>query len=86
MNTSLPFSVNYPWVFAVVLIWSLFWKGLALWQAACRRQLSWFIILLAVNTVGLLEIAYILWLHRWGLGSQKLLTALQRTFTRKKIT
>jgi len=40
-------------------VWSLFWKGLALWHAAKRSQPWWFIALLVVNTVGILEICYL---------------------------
>jgi hypothetical protein len=43
----------------VVAIWDLTWKGLALWQAAKRRQPVWFVALLFLNTAGLLPIAYL---------------------------
>lgn len=42
-----------------LLLWSLLWKGWALWLAARRGELTWFLILLVVNTLGLLEIFYI---------------------------
>jgi hypothetical protein len=42
-----------------LMIWSMFWKGLALWHSSQRRQPWWFVILLIVNTAGLLEIIYI---------------------------
>lgn len=47
------------WLIAIVLIWSLTWKGLALWKSARKNSPVWFIILLIVNTVGVLEILYI---------------------------
>jgi hypothetical protein len=75
---------NYPGLVSLVLLWTLIWKGIALWQAATKRQLTWFIILLAVNTVGLLEIAYIFYLHRFDLGSQKLLQSLKNIAGKKK--
>lgn len=62
------------------LVWVTFWKGLALWKAAGRRQLTWFIILLLVNTMGLLEIGYIFYLNRWDIGSKKLLAFLEKKF------
>ncbi len=43
----------------VVLIWSLPWKGVALWKAAQKKDLYWFVALLVVNTVGILDILYI---------------------------
>jgi len=42
-----------------LVIWSLIWKGLALWLAARRGENWWFIALLCINTIGLLEIFYI---------------------------
>ena len=39
--------------------WTLVWKGLALWTAAHDKQKQWFIAILILNTVGILEIAYL---------------------------
>jgi hypothetical protein len=47
----------------IVAVWDLAWKGLALWQAAKRRQPVWFVALLLLNTVGILPMVY-LWLMR----------------------
>ena len=44
----------------VISAWSIFWKGFALWYAARGNQKWWFIALLIVNTVGILEIVYLL--------------------------
>lgn len=46
-------------ILLIISIWTLIWKGIALWKAAGKRQLVWFVILLVVNTVGILEILYI---------------------------
>jgi hypothetical protein len=43
----------------VLLAWSLVWKGLALWRAAERKSKPWFVVLLILNTVGILEIVYL---------------------------
>lgn len=53
------FLVWLPIVLIVFLGWSLFWKGLALWHSARRNQGGWFIVLLLVNTLGILEIIYL---------------------------
>ncbi len=45
--------------FFLLIIWSLFWKGLALWHAGRRGQPWWFIALLVINTAGILEIIYL---------------------------
>jgi Family of unknown function (DUF5652) len=42
-----------------LLLWSIFWKGLALWHSARRGQAWWFVILIVVNTVGILEMIYL---------------------------
>jgi len=41
-------------------IWSLIWKGLALWRAGTRKDLVWFILILVLNTAGILPIIYLL--------------------------
>ena len=46
-------------LFLVIAVWSLVWKGIALWKSSKKNHLVWFIILLIVNTVGILEILYI---------------------------
>jgi len=43
----------------IVLMWTVFWKGLALWKSARASQKYWFIALLVINTVGILEIIYL---------------------------
>jgi len=43
----------------IVVIWTLVWKGMALWKAAREGSRPWFIVLLIVNTVGILEILYL---------------------------
>ena len=43
----------------LLLLWSLPWKAVALWKAARRGEKIWFIVLLVVNTLALLEILYI---------------------------
>jgi len=50
----------------LVGLWSLTWKGFALWKAAKKNSIPWFIILLAVNTMGILEILYIFVFSKMG--------------------
>ena len=51
-------------VLTALAIWSLVWKGFALWHAARNHQKKWFIIILVVNTIGILEIVYLVWFRR----------------------
>jgi hypothetical protein len=46
-------------VLAVLVIWSLIWKGMALWKSAREGSKVWFVVLLIVNTVGILDILYL---------------------------
>ncbi len=47
------------WLLAIAIIWSLCWKGAALWKAARKDQVGWFVCLLVINTLGILEIIYL---------------------------
>ena len=56
----LPFLAGVFWlVMSLALAWSMAWKGIALWRAGRNAHLVWLIILLIVNTVGILEMIYI---------------------------
>ena len=46
-------------ILTIISIWALVWKGFALWKASKKNHWLWFIVLLVVNTVGILEILYI---------------------------
>jgi|AP59_1055472.scaffolds.fasta_scaffold383868_2 methionyl-tRNA synthetase len=41
-----------------LIIWSMVWKGIGMWQAAKKRHLKWFIAILVLNTAGILPIVY----------------------------
>jgi divalent metal cation (Fe/Co/Zn/Cd) transporter len=43
----------------VAIIWSLIWKGIALWKSARNNDKTWYVVMLIVNTLGILEILYI---------------------------
>lgn len=58
-----PVSPAFGWgtgiVIVILAIWSLIWKGLALWKSARLGNKVWFVVFLIVNTVGILEILYL---------------------------
>ena len=54
------FSIIPQWLIILVVAWTIPWKGIALWKSARNNQKIWFIAFLIVNTVGILEILYIL--------------------------
>lgn len=43
----------------LILLWTLPWKGVALWKAAKNNSKWWFIAILIINTLAILEILYI---------------------------
>ena len=53
------FIGHNPSLFTLMVVWTLVWKGIALWTAAKADSKKWFIALLVINTMGLLEILYI---------------------------
>jgi hypothetical protein len=52
------FIDSYPALFVAITLWTLIWKGLALWKAGKRKDRNWFIIILVLNTFGILDIIY----------------------------
>jgi len=50
----------------VGLAWTIAWTGWALWIAAKKDSKKWFIALLVLNTLGILEILYIFIFSKWS--------------------
>ena len=55
-------------IVVLVVVWSVVWKGLALWHAGRRAEPWWFVIMLVVNTLGVLEIIYLFWVAKLKFG------------------
>jgi hypothetical protein len=74
------FFVGGDWalITIIVLVWSLFWKGCSLWIAGKRDEKWWFLALLILNTVGILDIIYIF------LVAKKKWSNVQEIFSIKK--
>jgi len=53
------FFSGHIWLVLIVILWTLLWKGSALWVAAKNHHKAWFIVLLVFNTLGVLEIIYL---------------------------
>ncbi|MEK7646970.1 MAG: DUF5652 family protein [Patescibacteria group bacterium] len=58
------YLVNNWWVVLLLALWVLPWKGVALWKAAKNAQKSWFIALLVINSLAILEIIYIFYFSK----------------------
>ena len=72
MHTFMPFyspftpammAVFAP-LFLAAIVWTIILKGFALWHAARGSQKWWFFFLLIVNTLGILEIIYLIWFRK----------------------
>ncbi len=48
----------------LILLWTIPWKGVALWKAAKNSHKKWFIALLLINTLAILEIIYIFYFSK----------------------
>jgi hypothetical protein len=46
-------------VLLLIIAWNMVWKGMAMWRAARLKDKTWFIVLLLVNTMGILDILYL---------------------------
>jgi hypothetical protein len=53
------YLLNNQWVLWLVILWTIPWKGVALWRASRNGHQKWFVIMLVLNTLALLEIIYI---------------------------
>ncbi|MDO8265171.1 MAG: DUF5652 family protein [Candidatus Parcubacteria bacterium] len=58
LNTLLNMFFSWP-VLLILVAWSYFWKAWALWLAARNGQRNWFLVLMFLGTLGILEIIYI---------------------------
>ena len=53
------YFVHHPWVLVLISLWVLPWKGYALWKAAQNKSAGWFLVLLLIQTLAVLDILYI---------------------------
>lgn len=53
------YLMQNQWIIYLMVLWTIPWKGIALWRASHNNHKKWFIVLLVVNTLAILEIIYI---------------------------
>lgn len=51
-------------IIAIISVWDLIWKGIALWKCGRNNQLIWFFFILICNTIGILPIIYLLFFQK----------------------
>ena len=52
-------GAGFSLIVLVFVVWTVFWKGWALWIAARKGEVWWFLAILIINTAGILEIVYL---------------------------
>jgi len=62
-NSSVVLNSTQVTLIGLLVIWELVWKGLALWRAGRNNQKVWFVLLLIVNSLGVLDIVYLFFLQ-----------------------
>lgn len=71
-------------IFLIFLIWLFVWKGYGLWRAAKNGQKYWFIAMLIVSSLGILEIIYLFFFQKEGkLSFKKIINSLTKITKRK---
>ncbi len=63
LNGLLSYMNAHPWITLLIIVWISFWKLLALWKATKHNHLTIFIVLGILNTAGIAEIIYIIYLY-----------------------
>lgn len=74
MNSWIPFGLGVGVlgiitmiVIVIAMIGIIFLKGYSLWYAAKRNEKWWFIIMLLINSIGILELIYLTFVvKRWS--------------------
>lgn len=63
MDTNTFITQNIWWII-ILAIWGYAWKAWALWRSARINQPVWFVVLLLVNTAGILDIFYLFYFSK----------------------
>ena len=53
-------------ILIVLMLWVLPWKGVSMWRAARNGHKKWFIALLLINSLAILDILYIYFFSKKG--------------------
>lgn len=64
MNNWTEWMNQNPELTLFLALWSLAWKGYALWKAAEREHKYWFIAIFLLSTFGILEMIYLFFIAR----------------------
>lgn len=59
-NSTIETNTLFLTLIVAVALWELLWKGIALWKAARLHDTAWYVVMLLVNSLGIIPIIYIL--------------------------
>lgn len=78
------FNFGAPLLIAifVISVWDLIWKLFAMWKAAKKNSVVWFVVLMIFNTAGILPILYIYVFSEMKKGKRR--KNLSRSSVKKK--
>jgi len=68
-----------PVLLLTITVWVLIWKGWALWISARKSSKVWFVVILVLNTLGILPILYIFFFSKMGKKETKMMTMPKTT-------
>lgn len=71
-------------ILILIMIWSLIWKGFALWYSAKSDEKYWFVAILILNTAGILEIAYLFFFAKTKLTVVQVSASLNKLLKPKR--
>jgi hypothetical protein len=69
-------------VFVILLVWSVTWKLISLWKSARHGQKIWFVALMLVNSVGILDMIYLGFFQK---GEENIITKIQKKYAFRKL-
>jgi hypothetical protein len=77
-GNNLTFWQSFP--IYLLYLWSIIWKGIALWKAAKNDQRNWFVVLLFISTFGVLELVYLFRFAKKRMTISEIRIGLRRIF------
>ena len=57
-------NLSFIIILIILIIWDFFWKGYSAWTAAKAGHKWWFVFLLILNTMGILQIYYLFYVAK----------------------
>jgi len=62
-NNSFFLNGMFPLIM-LLMVWDMVWKGIALWKAGTQKQLTRFVFIFLLNTLGILPIIYLIFFQK----------------------